>query len=96
MLAANALDNSRVWIQLIPANAFEAIPGGTAIVANGRTELRAAAGDDIIPVTVKIKDCLGGQPGQTNVVKIQTWMHNPNTNQPPDFVEQTFSVRCIQ
>ena len=96
LLRGNALDNSRVWVRLVPSNAFVSVPGGTPIVATGATAVVANSGDNIIPITVKVADCLGGQPGQTNVVKIQTWMHNQNTTNPPDFVEQTFNVRCIQ
>ena len=95
-LAAKALDNSRVFFKLVPANAFEAVPNGTPFNPNGFSEVRASSGDDIIPLTFKVKDCLGGQPGQTNVVKLQTWMHNTNTSLAPYFVETTFNVRCIQ
>ena len=95
-LAAKALDNSRVFFKLVPANAFEAVPNGTPFNPNGFSEVRANAGDDIIPLTFKIKDCLGGLPGQTNVVKLQTWMHNTNTSLAPFFVETTFNVRCTQ
>jgi hypothetical protein len=95
-LAAKALDNSRVFFKLVPANAFEAVPNGTPFNPNGFSEVRASSGDDIIPLTFKVKDCLGGQPGQTNVVKLQTWMHSTNTSLPPYFVETTFNVRCIQ
>lgn len=95
-LAAKALENSRVFFKLVPANAFEAVPNGTPFNPNGFSEVRASSGDDIVPLTFKVKDCLGGQPGQSNVVKIQTWMHNTNTSLPPHFVETTFNVRCIQ
>ncbi len=95
-LTANALGNSRVFFKFVPANAFEAVPNGTPFNATGFNEVRANAGEDIIPITFKVIDCLGGQPGQTNTVKIQTWMHTTNTNLPPNFVEQTFSVQCTQ
>jgi len=96
LLASNGLANSRVFFKLVPANAFVAVANGTPISATGFNEVRANAGDDIIPITFKVVDCLGGQPGQTNVVKIQTWMHSTNTSLPPNFVEQTFNVRCTQ
>jgi hypothetical protein len=95
-LAAQALDNSRVFIKFVPTNAFASVPGGTQINPSGFTEVRANAGEDIIPITFKVVDCLGGQPGQANTVKIQTWMHTTNSSLPPDFVEHTFSVVCIQ
>ncbi|MGA9119458.1 MAG: hypothetical protein WB699_08830 [Bacteroidota bacterium] len=95
-LAQQALDNSRVFIRLVPSNAFESVPGGTQLNPNGFTELRANPGEDIIPITFKVIDCLGGQPGQTNTVKIQTWMHSTNSNLPPNFIEHTFGVTCTQ
>ena len=95
-LYVNALTNSRVFFKFVPANAFVGVPNGTPINATGFNEVRANAGEDIIPITFKVADCLGGQPGQLNSVKIQTWMHTTNTNLPPSFVEQTFSVRCTQ
>lgn len=88
--------NKTVFFKLIPANAFVAVPNGTPINASGFSQVVAATGDDIIPITFRVADCLGGLPGSTNVVKIQTWMHNTNTSQPPEFVEQTFRVRCVQ
>ncbi len=91
-----ASGNRTVFFKLVPANAFAAVPNGTPVNATGLTRLEANVGDNIIPITLKIADCLGGQPGTTNTVKIQTWMHNTNTTLPPDFVEQTFLVRCIQ
>jgi hypothetical protein len=95
-LYVNAVTNSRVFFKFVPANAFAGVPNGTPINATGFNEVRANAGEDIIPITFKVTDCLGGQPGSTNVVKIQTWMHTTNTNLPPSFVEQTFCVRCTQ
>ncbi len=91
---ANTLDNSRVFFRLVPANAFEGVPGGTPYSQTGFNEVRANAGEDIIPITVKVIDCLGGRPGATNVVKIETWMHTTNSSLPPNFVEKTFRVRC--
>ncbi|MEW6510737.1 MAG: hypothetical protein AB1428_07220 [Bacteroidota bacterium] len=93
-LAANALANSRVYFKLVPANAFEAVPNGTPFNPNGFSEVRANSGDDIIPLSFKVIDCLGGRPGQSNVVKIQTWMHSTNTSLAPNFIEATFNVRC--
>jgi hypothetical protein len=92
---SNAGDRT-VFIKLVPANDFQAVVNGTPINATGFTQVRAAVGDDIIPITFKVVDCGGGTPGSTNQVKIQTWMHNTNTTLPPDFVEQTFLVRCVQ
>ncbi len=89
-------ENSVVSIKFVPANIFQAVPNGTPINATGFTVLTVPQGDNVVPVTFKITDCLGGQPGTTNTVKIQTWMHNTNTTLPPDFVEQTFQVRCTQ
>jgi hypothetical protein len=96
-LALNRHDNSRVWIELSPSDLpAQNVPGTTNIKPTGKTELLANAGDNIIPIKFKVSTCLGGQPGQTNVVYIRTWMHNPNTTLPPDYVEQSFKVRCIQ
>ena len=95
-LAANALGNSRVWFKFVPANAFEAVPNGTPFNTVGFNEVKANAGEDIIPITFKVIDCGGGQPGQTNTVHIQTWMHTTNSNLPPVFVDQTFLVQCTQ
>jgi hypothetical protein len=81
-----------------PSNVFLVKPDGTPFLTNteGFIQVSAKAGEDIIPSTFKVVDCLRGQPGQQNTVKIQTWMHSTNTNLPPNFVEQTFRVRCIQ
>lgn len=95
-LGTNVIDNSRVWFKIVPATVAASVPNGTPINATGFNEVRANAGENIIPLTFKVADCLGGQPGQSNSVKIQTWMHSTNTNLPPRFVEQTFSVRCVQ
>jgi hypothetical protein len=95
-VGVNSLSNSRVFFKIVPANVAVGVPNGTPINATGFNEVRANAGEDIIPITFKVADCLGGQPGQTNQVKIQTWMHTTNTNLPPSFVEQTFCVRCTQ
>ena len=94
---SGSTENSKVFVKFVPANAF-AKPDGTPFSTNsqGFIELRANPGEDIVPVTFKVIDCLGGQPGQTNSVTIQTCMHTMNTNLPPNFVAQTFSVRCIQ
>ncbi len=84
-LAANAAlraENSTVFFQLLPRDAFESVQGGTPINPNGLTQVVAGAGDNVIPITFK--------------VKIQTWMHNTNRTLPPEFVEQQFGVRCIQ
>jgi len=88
--------NRTVFFNLVPANAFAAVPNGTPINATGLTRVDANVGDNVIPITFKVADCLGGQPGSTNSVKIQTWMHNTNTTLPPEFVQQTFLVRCTQ
>jgi hypothetical protein len=90
-------DNAKVFYKFVPATAFTR-PDGTPFPTDGAgfITVTANAGDDIIPISFKVVDCLGGQAGQTNVVKIQTWMHSTNTNLPPDFVEKTFNVRCIQ
>lgn len=93
--SANA-GNSTVFFKFIPQNAFVSVPGSTVINSTGLTQITANAGDTIIPITFKVIDCGGGQVGQVNQVKIQTWMHNTNTTLPPDFVEQTFFVRCTQ
>lgn len=88
--------NRRIYLKLVPANAFVAVPNGTPLSSTGFTTVLANVGDDVISLTFKVADCLGGQPGTVNSVRIQTWMHNTSTNLPPDFVEQTFGVRCIQ
>jgi hypothetical protein len=90
-------DNAKVFFKFVPDNAFRR-PDGTPFptISGGFVVVTANAGEDVIPISFKVIDCLGGQAGQTNVVKIQTWMHTTNTNLPPDFVEKTFSVRCIQ
>jgi hypothetical protein len=95
-LTGNALANSRVFFKFVPGNAFEAVANGTPFSATGFNEVRANAGEDVIPITFKVVDCLGGQTGQTNAVKIQMWMQSTNSNVPPIFVEQTFNVRCTQ
>jgi len=89
--------NSKVFFKFVPANAF-AKPDGTPFGTNtgGFIQFSANPGEDIIPITFKVIDCLGGQPGQTNAVSIETWMHTTNTNLPPNKVVQTFSVRCVQ
>lgn len=90
-------DNAKVFFKFVPANAFTR-PDGTPFQtdAAGFSTLTAATGDDIVPITFKVVDCLGARVGQPVSVKIQTWMHNVNTNQPPEFIEQTFNVRCAQ
>ncbi len=90
-------DNAKVFFKFVPDNAFRQ-PNGTPFptIAGGFIVATARAGEDVIPISFKPIDCLGGQAGQTNVVKIQTWMHTTNTNLPPSFVEKTFNVRCIQ
>jgi hypothetical protein len=90
-------ENAKVFYKFVPPNAFTK-PDGTPFTtdAAGFITATANAGEDIVPITFKVVDCLGGQAGQTNVVKIQTWMHTTNTNLPPNFIEHTFSVRCIQ
>jgi hypothetical protein len=88
--------NRKVFFKLVPENAFAAVANGTPLNASGLTTVLATVGDNVIQLTFKVADCLGGQPGQTNVVKIQTWMHNTNTTLEPEFVEQTFKVRCTQ
>ena len=88
--------NRTVFFKLVPANAFTTVASGTLINAMGFTQVNANAGSNSIPITFNIADCLGGQPGTTNTVKIQTWMHNTNSTLPPEFVEQTFQVRCTQ
>lgn len=94
---SNDPGNAKVFFKFVPSNAF-ARPDGTPFPTNtgGFIQVSANPGEDIVPITFKVIDCLGGQPGQTNTVKIQTWMHTTNTNLPPSFVEKTFSVRCIQ
>jgi hypothetical protein len=90
-------DNAKVFFKFVPDNAFRR-PDGTPFptISGGFVVVTANAGEDVIPISFKVIDCLGGQAGQTNVVKIQTWMHTTNTNLPPSFVEKTFNVRCIQ
>ncbi len=88
--------NRTVFFKLVPANAFTSVPNGTPINATGLTRIDANVGDNVVPITFKVVDCLGGQAGTTNQVKIQTWMHNTNTTLPPEFLEQTFRVRCTQ
>jgi len=89
--------NATVFFKLIPENAF-ARPDGTPFPkdAGGFITATANAGDNIVPITFKVIDCLGGIPGAASTVKIQTWMHNKNTSLPPEFVERAFSVRCTQ
>jgi hypothetical protein len=89
-------ENRRIFFKLVPGTVADTVQNGTPIKTNDFTPLEANVGDDIIPITFKVDDCGGGTPGQTNVVKIQIWMHNTNTTQPPDFVEKTFLVRCVQ
>ncbi len=93
----NATQNSTVFYKFVPSNAFTR-PDGTPFptITGGFIQVKANPGEDVIPISFKVVDCLGGQPGQVNTVKIQTWMHTTNTNLPPSFVEKTFSVRCIQ
>ena len=88
--------NSTVFFKLVPATVADTVGNGTPIVTNGFTSIRANPGDNIVPITFRVDDCGGGIPGSTSTVKIQTWMQNTNTNQPPEFVEKTFSVRCKQ
>jgi len=88
--------NRRVFFKLLPANAFTAAAHGTPYNVAGFTQVDASVGNNNIPITFTVADCLGGQPGTTNTVKIQTWMHNTNSTLPPEFVEQTFQVRCTQ
>ena len=88
--------NRTVYFKLMPANAFTAVPNGTPYNAAGFTQVNANAGSNNIPISFTVADCLGGQPGTSNTVKIQTWMHNTNSAVAPDFVEQTFQVRCTQ
>ena len=88
--------NRKVYLKLVPGNAFVAVQNGTPINANGITTVLANPGDDVITLTFKVADCLGGMPGTVNTVKIQTWMHTTNTNLPPNFIEQSFGVRCTQ
>jgi hypothetical protein len=85
----------KVFFKLVPATAFEAVANGTPINATGFTGILANVGEDIIPITFMVKDgnCFG--PEKTSVVRIHTWMHSTNTNLPPNFVEETFKVRCI-
>lgn len=93
-LAGNA--NRKVWFKFVPMDAFAQAQGGTTLNTRGLSTALANPGDDAITLTVKVVDCLGGQPGTVNTVKIQTWMHSSNTNQGPEFVEQSFGVRCTQ
>jgi len=91
----------KVFFKLVPATAFEAVANGTPINATGFTEILANVGEDIIPITFKVIDCPGfgispGLGGRTETASIHTWMHSTNSNLPPNFVEQTFRVRCIQ
>ena len=88
--------NRKVYLKLVPGNAFVAVQNGTPINANGITTVLANPGDDVITLTFKVADCLGGMPGTVNTVKLQTWMHTTNTNLPPNFIEQSFGVRCTQ
>lgn len=88
--------NRKVYLKLVPGNAFVAVQNGTPINANGITTVLAKSGDDVITLTFKVADCLGGMPGTVNTVKLQTWMHTTNTNLPPNFIEQSFGVRCTQ
>jgi hypothetical protein len=90
-------DNGKVFVKLVPPNAFTR-PDGTPFPTNssGLITFNANPGDDVVPVTFKVVDCLGGQSGQSNAVKIQTWMHSTSTNLPPDFIEKQFFVRCTQ
>ena len=88
--------NRKVYLKLVPGNAFVAVQNGTPINANGITTMLANPGDDVITLTFKVADCLGGMPGTVNTVKLQTWMHTTNTNLPPNFIEQSFGVRCTQ
>jgi hypothetical protein len=88
--------NRTVFFKFLPGNDFEAVPNGTPIAETGLNRVDATVGDDLIPITFRVKSCGGGIPGSTNTVRIQTWMHDTNTTQPPDFVEQTFQVRCVQ
>lgn len=88
--------NRKVYLKLVPGNAFVAVQNGTPINANGITTVLANSGDDVITLTFKVADCLGGMPGTVNTVKLQTWMHTTNTNLPPNFIEQSFGVRCTQ
>ena len=92
----NSTANRKVFFMLVPANAFAAVPNGTAFNPTGFSQVLAAVGEDVIQLTFKVADCLGGTPGTVNTVKIQTWMHTTNTTLPPNFVEKNFGVRCIQ
>jgi len=92
-----ASDNAKIFFKFVPDNAFRR-PDGTEFPKDAEGFILATAnpGDDVVAITFKVIDCLGGQAGQSNVVKIQTWMHNKHTSLPPEFVERSFSVRCIQ
>jgi hypothetical protein len=94
--AALSSANSTVFFDLVPRDYFESVQGGTPLNPNGLTRVTAAAGDNLIPITFKVKKCGGGQPGTLNTVAIKVWMQNTNTNLPPEYLEKTFKVRCIQ
>lgn len=91
------INNARVFIKFVPDNAFRK-PDGSPFPkdSEGFIIFTANAGDDVVPVAIKVVDCLGGQVGSTNSVSIQTWMQNQHTSLPPEFVQQSFLVRCTQ
>ena len=43
---------------------------GTPLNATGFTTVLANVGDDVITLTFKVADCLGGLPGTVNSVRI--------------------------
>jgi hypothetical protein len=92
--------NSKVFLKFGSGNVTFAKPDGTPFPTNTGGFIPVnAAGVDIVPIKFKVIDCsdlvlnLNVQT-VTLVGKIKTWMHSTSTNLPPNFLEQTFSVRC--
>ncbi len=95
--STSTTSNRRVFFKFQPDNAISR-PDGTAFPkdSQGLSFVDANPGDDLVPIGIKVVNCGGGQPGTSNAVSIQTWMQNPLTNLPPEFIEQRFFARCTQ
>jgi len=64
----------------------------TSYSTTAKNQLVIPWGNQTGQITVRVKSCPGNGLNVTG--KLQTWMHNQNTYQPPEYKEAQFTVSC--
>jgi len=79
--------------QLVPSTGFEAAAGsGIAFSPTGLNQVRIPPGDEFVILTVRLAQVPSNCPQQGCLGRIQTRMINLNTDQPPFFKQESFTM----